>query len=88
MEQQNERVVVIGGIDVQADGYLVKLPYGPAPTVREMVDALSVFSQAICASEAYARAGQGGFVRIEAMAPVMAAIKRYMDLLPATSIER
>ena len=88
MDQKNEGKVIVGSIDVQADGYLVKLPYGPAPTVREMVDALSVFSQAICATEAYARAGQGGFVRIEAMAPVMAAIKQYMDLLPAASIER
>ena len=86
MDQQNE--VAVSAIDVQAEGYLVRVPYEPAPTVREMVGALDTFSQAICASEAYARAGRGGFVRIEAMAPVMAAIKQYMDLLPATSVER
>ena len=88
MDQQNEGRVAVGAIDVQADGYVVMVPYGPAPTVREMISAVGVFSQVICASEAYARAGSGGFVRIEAMAPVMAAIKQYMDLLPATSIER
>lgn len=87
MDQQNERVVLVGAIDVQADGYIVKIPFGPTPTVREMVCALDAFSQAICASEAHARAGRGGFVRIEAMAPVKAAIDQYMNLLPAASFE-
>ncbi len=88
MSKSDKSCALGAPIDIQADGYVLKIPYAPAPTVREMISAVGVFSQAICASEAYARGGSGGFVRIEAMAPVMAAIKQYMDLLPATSIER
>lgn len=87
MDQQERAELVMGAIDVQADGFVLKIPYGPAPTVREMVDALSTFSKAICASEAHARAGRGGLVRIHAMAPVMAAINQYMNLLPVASFE-
>lgn len=59
-----------------------------APSVREMIRKLEVFSRLICAQEELARKGGGGIVRIEAMTPVMEAIDQYIAQLPPVEIER
>lgn len=58
------------------------------PSVREAVRKIDGFTNLICAQEKLARCGEGGIVRIEAMAPVMDAIDRYVALFPAVDIER
>lgn len=60
---------------------------GQAPSVREAMHKISAFSKLICAQEALARNGAGGIVRIEAMAPVIEAIDRYVSQLPAAEVE-
>jgi hypothetical protein len=59
-----------------------------ATSVREAVRKINGFKSLICAQEALSRGGEGGLVRIEAMAPVMDAIDQYVALLPAAEVER
>jgi hypothetical protein len=59
-----------------------------APSVREAVRKINGFKSLICAQEALSRGGDGGIVRIEAMAPVMDAIDRYVALFPEAEVER
>ncbi|PWU30146.1 hypothetical protein DK254_08470 [Pseudomonas sp. RW407] len=83
-----EHPPVCAGIDVQAAGCAARL-HLEVPSVREVVRLLGVFSRAICLTEEIARAGQGGVVRIQEMAPVVDAINTYLAALPAaTSVER
>ena len=59
-----------------------------APSVREAVRKINGFKSLICAQEALSRAGDGGIVRIGAMAPVMDAIDQYVALFPVAEVER
>lgn len=58
-----------------------------APSVRDAVRKINSFSRLICAQEALARQGEGGVVRIPAMAPVLEAIDQYVAQLPAVAVE-
>lgn len=58
-----------------------------APSVRDVVRKINGFKSLICAQEALYRGGEGGLVRIEAMAPVIDAIDQYVALFPAAEVD-
>lgn len=62
--------------------------YANATSVREAVRKINGFKSLICAQEALSRGGEGGLVRIKAMAPVMDAIDQYVAQFPAAEVER
>lgn len=64
-----------------------QLPAGEAPSVRDVIRLVTIFSKAVCLSEELARNGGGGVVRIRELEPVMAAMRSYLERLPVGVID-
>ncbi|MCE4073519.1 MULTISPECIES: hypothetical protein [Pseudomonas] len=74
------------GLDLKAPAKPSDQVAEDVPPVRDVVRLIGLLGKAIAVSEEIAREGNGGIVRIQALAPVVAAIQDYLACLPSATV--